>query len=224
MKKLNIKILSIIVLIVLVGIAQGQTTLIVSGRVIDSNGQPLNNALVSLLYPPCKGCIDHIIIGNKTNNDGFFIVDGSYTNLSKLRVFIEEKQPEGFWNPFFPNYINLQKLSVFGGIKLKVPKTEVVNLGEITPTVEYKKISIPLSTLAKNVIPDTSKPMKITAFNGKRAVIFDKIIPATAIRNGFLYLALPNFKWKLKISFFDNKNNSLKSKIFSDALIRSLVE
>ncbi|HEX8368000.1 MAG TPA: hypothetical protein VF604_05620 [Pyrinomonadaceae bacterium] len=193
--------------------AQKAVSISVSGRVVSERGEPVANALASLLYPPCKDCIDHIIPAYKTGKEGVFFLSGNFIGLRYITVFIEEV-PEVFWNPIFPASLKLTSLPAYRGIKIKIPPSGIIRLGEVTPTIKYAKVSVNLlkefgsenNLLSTNVL-DT---LKLTVKRGKQTIVKDIAIPPQALNNSIVNLALPKGNWKLLFTISERGSKKQK--------------
>jgi hypothetical protein len=188
--------------------ASGQSTVNTSGRVVDIEGEPVKNALVSLIYPPCKNCIDQTIIGYKTNSDGIFFLDGNYANPSKVRVFIEESVPDGYWNPISPSYLILGKLDSFRGITIS--KNSNNRLGDRLPTVRYAKILIPLNLIYMGKDTTATETLKLTIKSKDVLVANNIIFPRKFLDNETIKIVLPVFDWDLTFSYLDKKKKQVR--------------
>lgn len=221
---MKVKLLCMLFLMVLTSMLiseiNGQDSISVAGIVVDDEGNPVRDALVSMLYPPCKVCIDHIIPGYKTGEEGVFFLDGENIKAKKVRIFIEETVPDGLWNPIFPADLTLERFPEFRGIVVKSPKSGgTIQLGEVSPHVKYRPVSIDLLKLFKvdkDFLTKSSSLRLSVEYKGVRVandlLIDERDIDKTENKVNF---ALPKGKWKLLFEI-SNRNQRKVSKVSVD--------
>ena len=142
------KIVCMLVLLVLTSVLAIAQSRVVTGRVVDEQGQPMKNAMVGLTRHPlyCKGCLDSITEGLETTEGGIFgfgysVIQGA----KKVTIFIESETPQGYY----------RLLAVFGtesflpakyrGIDIITKNKREINLGDLSPSVTHVKCLIDLS-------------------------------------------------------------------------------
>jgi hypothetical protein len=196
-------------------IAFAQSSALISGKVVDRDG-PVFGAVVSLVSS-CENCPDELIPTVTTTDDGYFSMEGDFAHAKDTRIFVEKKAPKEFWTPFFAPDFFLTKLLRFRGIKVHVPSSGLVNLGEVAPTVDYAKITVDLSKAfaTRNSLGIRSKEsLRLAVYRGDLKVIGEISIPENALSGMLVKLALPiGENWTLKISFLDG-SRSVMAKVF----------
>lgn len=81
---LNLILLLLLSLATAVDTFAQQKTIFIAGRAVDERGEPVAGAIITLYYPPCRGCIDHVLPATYSLPDGAFFID--YTDVSLERV------------------------------------------------------------------------------------------------------------------------------------------
>lgn len=173
----------------------------VAGRVVDRKGKPVFGALVSIIGSPCIGCHDRIIPSTKTDIEGLFAlpIDGKVNSV--VSVLIEQEVPHGFWSPFAANDLALLKAG-FRGIPIKIRSRQAtIQLGDVRPTVEYKKVVTDISKLfhIDNAELDL-KSISITVVRGNVVVFKDIPIAGGKLSSSVVHLALPTGSWGILFS------------------------
>jgi hypothetical protein len=98
-------------------------TIMVAGRAVDERGAPVSNAVTTFYYPPCRDCIDQLLPVGFSLPDGVFFIEATHNSGRDLKLFIEERTPTGFFNPFgSPPFNNLSELPLFRGFPINLPK------------------------------------------------------------------------------------------------------
>lgn len=194
-----------------------QNPVFVSGRAVDEQGAAIADAVVTLYYPPCRGCIDHILPVSFSLPDGVFFIDSTGIPTNELRLFIAERVPEGFWSPFgAPPFRKLSYSQQFQGITVRPSKGKVrVDLGDVPVRIQYRKVIVELPKIfGKQYLPDQglARRMKLTVRNHQRKIIYNGYVPEVAFDPTFssLKLALPKGAWTLEF-FLENQNKKIHS-------------
>lgn len=188
------------------GFAQ-QQTILVTGRAVDERGVPISDAIVTLYYPPCRDCIDHILPVSFSHPDGVFFIDHKDRSLRGLKLFIQERVPKGFWSPFHaPPFEKLSHLPAFQGIPIDPPEGKArADMGDVLVRVRYSKATINLpKVLGEQYDPgqEASRLLNFTLQDSQGNVIYDGHLPEVAFDPTFssINLALTEGKWIVKIS------------------------
>ena len=188
------------------GFAQ-QQTILVTGRAIDERGVPISDAIVTLYYPPCRDCIDHILPVSFTHPDGVFFIDHKSSSLRGLKLFIQERVPKGFWSPFHaPPFEKLSHLPAFQGIPISPRKgSEREDLGDVLVRIRYSKVTLDLpKVLGEQYKPsqEASRLLNVTLQDSQGNVIYEGPLPEVAFDPtfSFINLALTKGKWIVNIS------------------------
>lgn len=195
-------------------IGQNSLGLTVTGRVVSASGAPVGNAVVSLLYPPCPGCIDHIIPSVRTDDHGFFMLEGDNISASEASVFVEQEAPKGYWNPIYPTEVRLSGFAEYHGMKLRGGGRKM-EIGDVRPTVEYRSVEIDLRKIFGfdfEVGRRISHALRLSISRRGRTAMRDIAIPEHSINSGIVRMALPTGPWKLEFSL-DVQRRKLKRNI-----------
>src|ERR1700694_2454552 len=120
MRKLKFNLLLLALLLLAtsaIGLAQQQSVL-VAGRGVDERGAPISDAIVTLYTPPCRNCIDHVLPSTFSLPDGVFFIDSEGIATRRLKLYIQERVPKGFWSPVddVPPFDQGSNLPQFRGI------------------------------------------------------------------------------------------------------------
>lgn len=194
--------------------SNGQNTFSVAGIVVDDEGNPLENAAVSMHFPPCDTCFDHIIPSNKTGKDGFFSFD-VVLDLQQVELVIAGPVPDGLWTPG-----STTGLSDFQGIKLNpsIPG-EFVELVRVLPHIQFKAVSIDLLKLfnVDEVSLGNNSLLTISIDYKGEKIVDDLWVHERAIdkRNNKVNFALPKGKWEV-IFEISNKNRKRVGSVLVD--------
>lgn len=188
-------------------------TVMITGQAVDENGKPVAKALAELDYPPCSGCIDHLIPGGVAFDDGVFFIMLNSIRVEKFKLYLSDPMPIGFWSPFGSvPYYNLPPIPSLKPRHIYIPykKTENdfvrLDLGDVVVKTRYSKVIIDL----KKVIGEEYKPsqdimsrFEITIRDNKGRIFFQGGLPQAAYDStySFIKLVLVKGKWSLDISF-----------------------
>lgn len=215
--KLNLVLLALLLLATTtIGFAQPQTVL-VTGRAVDERGAPISDAIVTLYYPPCHNCIDHILPVGFSLPDGVFFVDHTDISFTGLELFIEERVPKGFWSPLgAAPFDQLSHSNLFKGLPIRPRKGKGrVDLGDVLVRIRYGKVIVDLQKMLGDqykTSEETLRFLKVTLRDGQGKIIYDGSLPAVAFDRtvSSLNLALTKGKWTLAVSL-DNQNQRIRS-------------
>jgi hypothetical protein len=173
-----------------------------SGRAVDKKGNPIAGAQVSLIYDACDACIDQIIPVISTNTDGvFFFLE--HHGIKSGRVFVEGVVPKGAWTPLNASDLSFTDKLRFHGVPVVFSESESISLGDIAPTVFYKRTKIELRKLF-SINLKTSQSLedltvKIADREGNLGI--EKKVPRTYVdKELILDIALPQGMWDLTFS------------------------
>lgn len=199
------------------------------GQAIDDHGKPLSNAVATLYYPPCRGCLDHILRTDTSRADGLFIIEA--TGLSRgLKLYIEENIPNGSWSPFgAPPYSDLPRLPLFASIPIQPPrKGKGIDLGRVVVKLRYGKVKLELPDLLREHFkPDRGDRLKLTLRDHLERAIYDGYLPDVAVdpASSSVTLALPQGKWFVNFSLGDGPQrvNSPQILIAVDKALNAIV-
>ncbi|MGH9875198.1 MAG: hypothetical protein ACRD9S_22310 [Pyrinomonadaceae bacterium] len=198
-----------------------QKNIIVAGRAIDERGTPVSNAIATLYYPPCRGCIDQILPVGRSLSEGVFFVDYSAETFKGLKLYLQEEVPKGFWSPIDdPPFENVSHLSQFRGIPIRPRKGRTrVDLGNVLVKVRYARVIVELpSVLGEKYKPsrEALTEVNLTLRDARGKIIYDGSLPELAFdpKSSFVNLALPKGEWRVDFSC-NNRNRTLRSPLLS---------
>ena len=177
----------------------------ISGRAIDEKGRGIQGALVSIDYPPCKNCFEHILPSFETLPEGGFVIEAPLVSARKVTLFIEEPIPKGFWAPYRPFVGNLSQARRYKGTTIILSKQSRVEVGDVRVHVLYGKVSVALAKCEQGRSLSSSPEIGITIKNRTGVVVQQMSVPKTAIdfNGSMIKLALPVGKWELTFSLRD---------------------
>lgn len=180
-----------------------QRVIHVSGRVIDNEGKPITKAQVSLLPPHCDSCIDYTFPVYETSEHGFFELSLDLDKKVNVRLFVEREPPSGLWNPIFPADLTLAKIARFRGKQINTAASKTIRVGDVRPTIQYKKVSIPIHSLVSGPSSENDfvNTAKLTIKYNKLRIVDRVPIPSKAYKDGLINLTLPEGSWDLTFSF-----------------------
>jgi len=201
----------LIILMAFAGSVAQNKTVSISGRAIDECGNPIPNAQVSLYYPPCRDCIDHIIPTSESLSDGVFFIDAENISGDGLKLYLREKIPTGFWSPFehIP-YENLPSIPELSGVTVDIPQKEQsvihVGLGDVVVKTRFSKVVVDLpNLLGDQYVPnkEVMSLLKITLKDENSKIIYQGGLPKAAFDSTYTFVnfVLVKGKWKIEISF-----------------------
>lgn len=174
----------------------------ITGRVIDQSGQPISNARVSVFSPYCDQCTEFLIVTDLTRPDGAFKYSEASSKDPYLVVFAEVDPPEGYWDPLAKNAVtNMSRFKEYRAATIE--KAGATDLGNIPLSITYEKISLKLSDVLKTADPRSVdlNSLRITGKVKGTSAFLQTQVPASAIKNDSIDIALPRGKWELNFNF-----------------------
>lgn len=192
----------------------------VIGEAVDEQGMPLTNTVAMLYFPPCRGCIDHVLETFVSSADGMFFLDA--TGHSKgLKLYIEEGIPSGTWSPFGARpYYNLSHLALFRGIPIYPTKSgKNIELGRVTVRLRYGKVKLDLPSLVGPPFKiSNAKALKFTMRDSFGKTVYDGYLPDVAFDPTIasVNLALPPGKWFVNFSLGDGPQHINSPRVVID--------
>lgn len=206
------RILTIMLLGSVTSLAQVGTVRL-SGRTVDEVGRPVQDAIVTLYYPPCQTCTDHLVPVAFPFPDGVFFIEHTGKSRRGLELFAAEKVPSGFWSPLHgPPFEDLAHLPQFRGIPIRPSgRAARQDLGDVLVKIRYGKAIVDLtSILGERYKPNevAAKLLRFVLRDQRRKIIYDGWLPERAFDPTFssVRLALTKGTWGLEFSFADDKN------------------
>jgi hypothetical protein len=191
-----------------------QSTVGVTGRVVNERGEPVSGATVTLYYPPCRHCTDHILPDTYSLPDGLFYIRHSTRSLKGLKLFIAEPIPRGFFSPFHgAPFDGLSHFEQFRGIPVRPTKRRMrVDLGDVLLRIRYSKITLELSrVLGKSFRAfQDSGSLHMVLRDDRKRVAYDDLLPGPAFDSQLssLNLALIRGRWTMEFSVGDKRSGA----------------
>lgn len=184
-----------------------RTSVEISGRAVDEKGRGIQRALVTIYYPPCKNCFEHILPSFETLPEGGFVIEAPFVSARKVTLFIEEPTPKGFWAPYRPFVGNLSQAGRYRGTTVTLPNKSRIELGDLRVHVRYGKVLVGFVKCDQDRNGSTVPEISITIKNRKGAIVQQMSVPKAAIdlSASLIKLALPAGKWELTFSLRDPK-------------------
>lgn len=205
--KLNF--LQAIIILSFSSILNGQERMIITGKVVDDKGNPVNNATVELL-PHCKNCpLDLIEIFLSDENGNFAAFLDSKT---KYFLFIEEEKPLTHKNLIMSPSGQIGYLSRYRTL-VYYRKSEAVNIGNVKPTIQYVKTELDLQKFVGDKAIESSERSRIRIqtkdYKGKVVSNKSSIEEKFWADSSKIKIALPKGTWILDI-FMDEDEKEKK--------------
>lgn len=206
---LNLSLIFFIVLVIAVQSHRAQK-ITVSGIIVDDVGKPVENALVWLDFS-CSYC--DVFPGDNTSAEGVFYME-TETNAKRVFLFINDREPEGFFSPlFYLGTSERQNIPALRGKTISIYKKRI-SLGKTVIPFRYGKVIVDLPSIfgessSKNFVDNINLIIK----DEKGRVIDEGILTKAAFDEALtkLKLAMPvrgnNTTWGLKIEYRDAAKN-----------------
>jgi hypothetical protein len=186
-------------------IMSAQRTIWVTGRAVDDHGIPVSKLVVTLYFPPCRNCFEHLLPSGLSLSDGYFVVDAGGGSLKNLSLFVSEPIPAGFWSPLNePSFEELSHPGIFRSIPIRIRKGQrQVDLGDVVVRNRYAKVilELPTTSLGENRSGSNDRmQVSLSLLDSRKRVIYSDFLPMAALTSdlGPVNLALPKGRWTLK--------------------------
>ncbi|MDH3493749.1 MAG: hypothetical protein OEM82_09385 [Acidobacteriota bacterium] len=115
---------------------------------MDERGLVKRNILVSIIKPPCRGCIDWIVPTAAPLLNGDFLIAGKkFAKGERIQIYIVETLPDDVYNPFLPLDLTLGEFDEFKGLTVYIPETGEINLGNVYEYYSFVPVTIDLNSL-----------------------------------------------------------------------------
>jgi hypothetical protein len=187
----------------------------ISGRAVDEKGKGIQGALVTIYYPPCKNCFEHLLHSFETLPEGGFVLEAPWVPERKLTLFIEEPTPNGFWAPYKPFIGNLSngKGYKYKGTIVALSRKSRIDVGDVRVNVRYGRVSLRFT----NCEPEWrgSSNIDVTVKNHAGVIVQQISVPKAAIdlKASLVKLAIPAGKWELIFSM-RNPGGKIERKVY----------
>jgi hypothetical protein len=182
---------------------------LVSGRVVGDRGAGIPNAIVTLYVVPHPGAFEVISPAARTLPNGEFFIDSGHLQPSdKVRLFVEEPVPTGFWSPLNgPPFGKLARSQPFRGFQMILsPKQSKVDVGDIKAGIRYTQVIIDLdNSWAIEDSPSVNEinSSRLTIKDRFGNAVYDGQLPTSALdrASSSLKIAFPKGNWLVQLSF-----------------------
>jgi len=174
----------------------------ISGTLLDANGSPVKDAIITAFYGP-PFVLDHVTISDKPLDDGFFGIVKRWKPGTKIWVLIEER-PDGFY-PL--GDLALLNPKVFKGIVIDKFSKDIY-LGNVRKYVQYGKAVIDISRLSERTIRKIRNHKIIASIHDESGGVADNSSFAKAVTKDGKQAVfnLPEGCWF--IEFVDTSDNN----------------
>lgn len=224
--------IKIIVLMMTLGFVNfnidGQKTVRIYGRVVDEQGNPINKAQVGIIIYPftCKGCVDNLIQGLETSEEGLFSFGWEeIRGAKKVTIVIETEIPNGYYK-IFNTYGGTENYypDKYKGINIITRKKREINLGNVYPQVSWAKLQLDLSRYVSPSEIDSYKNINF-GFQDKSGKTLQMPVPIPSRfweNKSSVRVAVPKGKSIVILNFNNksNKNISRKLLVEIDSLLQ----
>lgn len=176
----------------------------ISGKLVDEFGVPIQGAFIRLFWK-CRGCSDQSFPGQRTGVSGNFFLT-TETTLNKLTLFIDDKEPVGFWSPlFYLSEEDRSKLKLLKGVHFPTDKNGE-QLGDMLAPYRYSKVIVDL----KGLMPEESSTDWLGGLNmevrdDKDRLVESGVLPKAAFDHSLsrLQIVLPvsgnGTEWRINL-------------------------
>jgi hypothetical protein len=173
----------------------------VTGRVIDRNGKGISEATVTIYYPPCNGCFEHLLPSTKTQKDGAFIIESPLVSDRRVMIFAEEPVPKGYWALYTPSVWSLAQDPKMGS-SIKLSESETIELGDVRVHLRYGKVVASLLKCGASAEQDKSIDVRVELKNSNGKIVQQTSVPKTSIdvNASIIRLAIPVGRWELIVT------------------------